>query len=83
MKERPNVMNMPGFTAEASLYQTSEHYHIGTNLAHVDGRSHSAAILPSGLTWVVRCVRECRVECGKDRFCLAKCLATCDPRLLL
>jgi hypothetical protein len=35
-------MNMPGFTAEASLYRTSAHYHLVTNLGQAEGGIHPA-----------------------------------------
>ncbi len=39
MKEKADRMNIPGFTAEASLYQTSERYQMA-GVSHVltDGR---------------------------------------------
>jgi hypothetical protein len=30
-------MNMPGFTAEMSLYKTNEHYQATTDVSHYDG----------------------------------------------
>ncbi len=38
-------MNMPGFTAEASLYKTSEHYHAATKGAHASGSVYPAQLL--------------------------------------
>jgi len=35
-------MNIPGFTAEASLYRTSEHYHLMTNPRRSDEGVHPA-----------------------------------------
>jgi hypothetical protein len=37
-------MNMPGFTAEASLYKTSEHYHAGIESTHASGAVYPAQI---------------------------------------
>jgi hypothetical protein len=34
-----NTMNMPGFTAEASLCETSEHYKLNVGQSNLDGRS--------------------------------------------
>jgi hypothetical protein len=47
-------MNMPGFTAEASVYKTSERYHVLVAVSHyqTDG-----AILPAS------CYGECMYDC--------------------
>jgi hypothetical protein len=40
------TMHMPGFTAEASLYRTSGHYHTGLMVSQIDG-SISLAVIPA------------------------------------
>lgn len=42
-------MNMPGFTAEASLYKTSALYHAAIEGAHANESVY--AVRPSMLTW--------------------------------
>jgi hypothetical protein len=37
-----NIMKIPGFTAEASLYQISGQYHPANQLEHVSGTVHPA-----------------------------------------
>jgi hypothetical protein len=39
-----NAMNMPGFTAESSLFPRSAHYHVGVTLA---GLRQEGEIVPS------------------------------------
>ena len=73
-----NKKNLPGFTAEASLYKTSEHYHtIGTG-TFVDGAIHPAVRDPE-------CVDNCAIKCaGRGRFaqaCFNHCVNRC-PVLL-
>src|SRR5712692_3606076 len=78
-------MTIPGFTAEASLYKTSEQYHLAT----VAGNSHSAkaAVYPqqcSLLTfdlctqWTYPCWFNCwplRWDRTACTGCMAACLA--------
>jgi hypothetical protein len=42
-----NAINMPGFTAEASLYRNSAHYQVGTMLA---GLRQGGEVVPA-LIW--------------------------------
>jgi hypothetical protein len=37
-------MNIPGFTAEASLYQTGEHYHAALEGTHASGSVYPAQL---------------------------------------
>jgi hypothetical protein len=42
-------MNMPGFTAEASLYQAGEHYHAAIEGTHASGSVYPAQQLLGGI----------------------------------
>lgn len=63
-----NIMNMPGFTAEASLYKASKHY-----LVVASGTASSAQVVPQyGLCDKARylCDRGYQKWCDiEDRFC--------------
>ncbi len=52
-------MNVPGFTAEASLYRTSRHYHIGRTAIHAEGTIQPAIRNP-------RCMEDCLDMCNSD-----------------
>jgi hypothetical protein len=77
-------MRMPGFTAEASLYNTSEHYAIHGTFAQADGAVHPALFLLRGCdrTCLFDCVRGCQISCAarppreRDR-CLFDCRRAC------
>jgi hypothetical protein len=65
-------MNMPGFSAEASLYKTSGSYRMAGALGQAD-----AAIRPAALD--AECVLEwggayCRRQCGSSRTCYTRCI---------
>ncbi len=63
-------MNMPGFSAEASLYKTSEHYQMARGIAALKSEG---AVVPQ---------QQMRVRGGLepgDRFCICPCcLCTFD-----
>lgn len=69
-------MNMPGFMAEASLYRTSEHYHLVTNPGQAEGGIHPAqfeSLVP------VRCRHHFGVYCLIDPLTRRE---YCHPRYL-
>ncbi len=60
--------NMPGFTAEASLYDTNQHYHVaGIVTAVAIGQGVMPQLFPIGF-----CMRHCGPN---DWQCLFDCLA--------
>jgi hypothetical protein len=61
-------MNMPGFTAEASVYKTSERYHALVAVSHyqTDG-----AILPAS------CMGECMYDCLEGGMRGGACVRLC------
>jgi hypothetical protein len=66
-------MNMPGFTAEASVYKTSERYHA---LAAVSHYQTDGAILPASC--IGECMYDCREMGGLGRgACLRLCRWEC------
>ena len=73
-----NTMNMPGFTAEVSVYRTSERYH-----ARVAASYHQAggAIHPAFLDRACysECVFDCLHEEGHPRpsLCIRACRGAC------
>jgi hypothetical protein len=71
-------MNMPGLTAEASLYETSERYHMVTAQHRTDGIIHAAYW--KGADWVSQGNRElfCTIEW---RQCVCNCADKSGPRL--
>jgi hypothetical protein len=63
-------MNMPGFTAEASLSQTSEHYHAALEGAHASG-----SVYPAQLITLNKCV-SCVPIAYKDGYYGDICVGT-------
>lgn len=64
-------MNMPGFTAETSLYQTSNQYRLNGTLAQVDKSIQLAAFRNS-------CYWDCLANCNDlDFFCSVNCNCFC------
>ena len=71
-------MNMPGFTAEASVYKTSERYHALVTVSdyQTDGAIRPASCmgecvyecLQEGHMRAGACVRLCRWECSHPDF---------------
>jgi hypothetical protein len=72
-------MNIPGFSAQASLYKTSGHYHS----THAFTESGGNALRPAQGPWGcnTRCLWDCRRwctrQCGSDRLCLLVCREDC------
>jgi hypothetical protein len=71
-------MNIPGFTAQASLDTFRTPYRTGSRFQQA-----VAAITPAGINSCVRqCILgdcrewwfDCHFECGTDRYCLLTCL---------
>ena len=76
-----NIMNMPGFSAEASLYETSQHYHVaGSVYAAPIGQAVAPELRP--IRWTYGdCTRACQREiCRFDNIgdiceaCYVMCL---------
>ena len=59
-----NTISMPGFTAETSLYKTSEHYQMAQVIAALKSKG---AVVPQQQMSVIG-----GVEPG-DRFCICPC----------
>jgi hypothetical protein len=61
-------MNMPGFTAEASLSQTNEHYHAAIENANASGSVYPAQLVvpynPYVRCWQYRCLPDIGVNGG-------------------
>jgi hypothetical protein len=80
-------MNMPGFTAEASLEKTRGHYHSAHTFAEAGGNALLPAqrccappphppLMPWGFGW--RCVQQCFGRCDEwcpsgDIGCIVEC----------
>ncbi len=73
-----NTMNTPGFTAEVSLYNTINHYHMIGTFHQADGTV--TAQIGSGDPFCFRlCFREC-IEDGFPPFqCGPACRMQCNP----
>jgi hypothetical protein len=56
-----NKMNMPGFTAETSLYKTSGHYY---RLGTLDANKGSGEVLPQLPVWIIGS-STCSIQCDK------------------
>ena len=64
-------MSVPGFTAECSLYRTSQHYRMGAGAVPMDNGVHLAD----------SCMDDCMAECNGDAAtCRFECRAQCGPR---
>ena len=79
-----STINMPGFTAEASLYPTSRHYQMAQAPAQAGGAVRPAGFVDPG------CYARCHYWCGPDcrglsgadlgrclRLCRQDCLRDC------
>ena len=64
-------MNMPGFTAEATLYEPNDAY----QTASESDRGDTQLVRPAGLHQ--QCYRLCRRRCGHDSDCLDSCTWAC------
>ena len=88
-------MNLPGFTAEASLYQTSECYHLTETRNQADEGIHPAfkytvkdrvriyVTLISIIGETKQCCSECKRNCYKicpTSECLKYCLPQCTSK---
>ena len=79
-------MSLPGFTAEASLYKTSERYQITGTVTQAEGTIHLAqGIPPVGGNWPSQpsCTADCLIRCrkydcqGDPWFCGSWCWGWC------
>jgi hypothetical protein len=72
-----NIMTMPGFTAESSVYRTSRHYQMTAGVA-----AHGNVVQPQICD--TRCLSNCRSVCRGDfppgsaqNECFADCFNEC------
>jgi hypothetical protein len=70
-----NIMNMPGFTAEASLYKTINHYHMIEAIHQADGTVHAAQL---DLDCYSQCISECIQSDGAGAQCGPACIDECS-----
>ena len=74
-----NIMNMPGFTAETSLYKTSGHYRMAGTPGDLLGSREVLPQLPIGF-----CMADCEFTHPNDSIlrehCKLGCLEGGDPR---
>jgi hypothetical protein len=69
-------MNMPGFTAETSLYRESGRYRMAGAYTHADGAIQSAIYRDYSYA---SCRSYCRDFCWPDPVGLARCRPGKDP----
>jgi hypothetical protein len=67
------TMNMPGFTAEVSLYKTTNHYHMIEAVHQADGTVHAALIG----NCFRDCFRACRALGESGWWCSSICQQEC------
>jgi|ERR1700741_3398324 hypothetical protein len=71
-----NTMNIPGFTAEASVWRTIGRYEMGGATVQDDGTVH-----PAQQACPPRCIQECEFGCQRDglskSFCEKLCQSDC------
>jgi hypothetical protein len=69
------MINLPGFTAEVTLYEQTRHYHA----AHANPRGSYGVNLAQLLTQSVGCYQSCLAECGGpgDSLCVHDCHCSC------
>jgi len=77
-----NTMNMPGFTAETSLYQTSGHYQAGRHATHLMISAIYPALRNFGLN-EVECKTFCCAACSccanlGNQTCCNSCQTSCQ-----
>ena len=78
-------MNMPGFTAEASLHRTSDSYHLAGTVNQVDGAIYLATAFSCNPFCLSSCNDDCLSQCGVvhgdvvfiDRRCFIACSVGC------
>jgi hypothetical protein len=68
--ERRGTMNIPGFTAEESVYKTSRHYQMSATFNQADVAIHPALVKETDepVGWQL-CVEKCKIKCFKDKAC--------------
>ena len=69
-------MNLPGFTAEASLGRVRPLYRRIKNSGRADWAVHPAQIL-DGNPCLEFCHEDCFADCGSDLRCLVRCARGC------
>lgn len=75
-----NTMHMPGFTAEVSLYETSNRYHMIGAINQGDGTVQPAQNGSEDPFCLTRCFRAC-IESGGSGFqCILECRNECNPQ---
>ncbi len=74
-----NTTNMPGFTAEVSLYKTSNRYHMIGATPQAGGMVHAAQIAPGGASCFSQCFRECIQDGFLPFQCGPACRRQCNP----
>jgi hypothetical protein len=76
-------MNMPGFTAEASVYKVKGHYHT-TNIPNEGGGVSEGvrlAQMPFCHRGRANCVLDCEARCDDDPYyCGINCRCCCSGR---
>lgn len=65
-----NTMNMPGFTADSSLYRKMDHYQMARFHAQAD-----EAIQPAAHAIKSKCYWDCLINCNDDPY---YCSVNCD-----
>jgi hypothetical protein len=70
-------MKIPGFTAEASVYKTSERHHLPVAFAH---HQTAGAIRPASVSCRSECMHDC-LQGGHARpgLCVRLCRVVCQP----
>jgi len=81
-----NTKNIPGFTAEASIYKTSDHYRMAKVFQQADGAVYPAVPCCEIHCDAVaqRCINICLERGGLNceemcEFALRLCYRNCDP----
>jgi len=84
-----NTINMPGFTAESSLYKTGEHFYWVGILGPHEGRK---AVVPQFPIIILPWLGYCRTECSpiliydpitKTTHEELTCITKCEPPVLV
>jgi hypothetical protein len=75
-----NTMNMPGFTAESSLWKSNGHRYMGVSHAFIGVRGAASRVTPSSKFW---CNLGCNVVCDAvapefAEACFFGCAWACD-----
>src|SRR5678816_1982395 len=72
-------MNMPGFTAEVSLYNTTTQYQMTWTVHQPDGTVHAAQNGSGDPFCFGRCFRACIEGGGLGFQCSKECRSECEP----